>query len=216
MNRQQSGHRHFNWNGFDTGIHISSMHCLKLLIGFSLLRCAAVWSEPRFYHSFDTLNDDVYNKKFVFAAAESCGVDTNADLIRAAHHSGNAFINVLPFKGHYRILRTQRIDAQWELDRLVMYGCFDPVYDTVFVVDSLPEASPHVIGFKNEKKALSLYLHCNRYIADHYADHHLTGLEKITRNNYSMRLVKGYSGYNVEFQIIADTISVIRTQQWTY
>jgi hypothetical protein len=175
-----------------------------------------IGAQPRFYHDFDSLNDDVYNKKFVYAAAESCGVDTNVDLITALYTHGYSFVKVLPWKGHYRIMQTRRIDAQWENDRVVMYECFDPDFDTVFVVDTFPEASPEVIGFRREKNALNIYNLCRRYTTRNHPEYRLLKIEKKGINFYVLDAYYNHYSWITDFKVIDDTMSILKEQEVIY
>jgi hypothetical protein len=173
-------------------------------------------SRPRFYHNFDSLTEDVYNKKFVYAAAESCGVDTNVDLITVLYTHGYSFVKVLPWKGHYRIMQSRRIDAQWENDRVVMYECFNPEFDTVFVVDTFPEASPEVVGFRREKYALNIYSQCRRYTTKNHPEYRLLKIEKKGFNFYVLDAYYNHSSWITEFKVIDGTMVVINEQEMIY
>ena len=129
---------------------------------------------------------------------------------------GYLFIKTLPCKGHYRILRTQRFDAQWENNRLVMYGCFDDRYDTVFVVDTFPEWSPRVIKFKRDEQALRIYQKAKNFLMMHDPAGCMTLLEKQGRNRYCMHSRKGYGNHEITFDIVNDTVSVIDIKEFIY
>jgi len=176
---------------------------LLYFLGISF--CSA---QPRLYCDFDTFDDDIYNKAFVFAAAESCGVDTAVDAITIVPGWGYCFIKAVPLDGPYRVVRTQRVDAQWENGRLVMYGCFDDEFDTVFVIDTFPEWAPKVRGFDRVTEAFGVYDLCRRFVRRYQPQRHMERLEKQEKNRYLMMLRAGYSVRHVGFYIINDSVVV--------
>jgi hypothetical protein len=178
--------------------------------------CCICTAEPRFYHNFDTLNDDVYNQRMVFDAADSCGVDTDVDAIKVMRTLGYLFIKEFPWHGHYRILRTQRPDAQWEHNRLVMYDCFDDRYDTVFVVDTFPEWSPEVSGFNSELSALRIFQKCRNFTKVYDPLRRMVLFEQLFRNRFVVHLYKEYSTHAITFKIRNDSLVVLENKKFVH
>lgn len=98
----------------------------------------------------------------------------------------------------------------------MMYECFDPEFDTVFVVDTFPEVSPEVVGFRSEKSALNTYKLCRSYTTKNHPEYRLSKIEKKRINSYVLDIYYNYSSWITEFKVIDATMVVIKEQEMIY
>jgi hypothetical protein len=112
---------------------------------------------PIFNHTQREMDETLFDNKMVFAAAESCGVNINADYIELYVNWGYVFVKVKEFKGRFKILQYSAIDAEWDNGKLCMYYCKPVQFDTVFKIDNEPPYMLHIKKMADEKEIVKIY-----------------------------------------------------------
>jgi hypothetical protein len=132
------------------------------------------------------MDENLFDKKMVYAAAESCSVNTNTDYIEIYVNWGFVFVKVKEFKGRFKILQYSAIDAEWDNGKLCMYYCKPVQFDTVFKIDNEPPYILHIKKMADEKEILKIYNIMRNYLNEHNkSNDKIEYIEKISKYQYN-------------------------------
>ena len=192
---------------------ITATHAIIFLF---VVVCIVQGEIPVFNYTGREMNEELYDREMLFAAAESCGVDTGIDYVELYENRKFVLVKVLDWKDSFGILRKRVVDARWENGRLLTYGCKGEAYDTVYRVGR-PPYRLHVKHVEKEKEIADVYECVRRHLNENgKSDFAIWTINKLEKNWYEVDVGNelGYDKYEVRRQ--KKKFVVEKTGHWKF